>query len=433
MKLRYSILTLIATVGVTCAYAQEHPAAALVQELDDAKVDILFSDQKGDQNVYELFLENAPNDFHAPKVPRFAIRGKDGKFLMGIGTMIKAVGVFDWGNPISSADCFTTSAITKAAPGEGSSLRGTFNQTTLYLNFLALPGNENQIGGYVNAYFTGPNNAFNLQYAYIRYRGIQIGHYQSLFSDMAACPPTIDQEGPNAYTGVDINGVTYTHKVGDGLKLGIGLELPELMSSTYNSTCKYVSQRVPAVPAYVQYTSKNGSYARLSGLVRNLQYRDLIEDKNRDCVGWGINLSGIVNFTPSFMAYYQGAYGKGMTSYIQDLTGMGLDLTPREGKPGRMDAVEAWAAYGGLQYTFSPKVFASATYSHVRDYAKAYEGGATPFGSQYKYAQYVVGNVFYNVTSYFQTGVEYIWGRRVNMDGTSLHDNRINLMAQLTF
>lgn len=413
--------------------AQNHPTTELIQQLDDSKVDIVIGDKSGDQNITEIFLENAPKAHNVPKVPRFAIRGRDGKFLMGIGTMIKAVGVFDWGNPISSADCFTTSAITKAAPGDGSSLRATFNQTTVYANFVALPGEDNQIGGYVNAYFTGPGNAFNLQYAYIKYRGIQIGHYQSLFSDMTACPPTIDQEGPNAYTGVDINGVQYTANVGKGIGLGVGIELPELRSCTYNATTGQISQRVPAVPAYVQYTAKNGSYVRLAGLIRNLQYRDLVDAKNRDCVGWGLNVSGILNIGPSVNFYYQGAYGKGMTSYIQDLTGCGLDLTPRTDRPGHLDAVEAWAAYGGLQYNFSPKVFATATYSQVRAYPKAYLGGDTAWSQQYSYGQYAVANVFYNVTSYFQTGIEYIWGRRVDMGGTQHHDNRINLQAQLTF
>lgn len=431
MKTRY--LTILALGAVFSLSAQDHPTTQLLQQIDDNKVDILFSDKDGDQNVYEYFLENAPKDFHAPKVPRFAIRGKNDKFIMGIGTQIKAVGAFDWGADMPSTNEFITSAITPAAPGNGSRLRASFAQTSFYLNFIALPGNDNQIGGYVNAYFLGNNDNFALQYAYIKYRGIQIGYYTSLFSDAAAVPPTIDFEGPNAYTCATVKGVQYTRAFGKGFSGGIGLEFPDMMSSTYGNATRSVHQRVPDIPLYVQYAAPSGTYVRLAGIVRNLQYRDLLKPCNRDIVGWGLALSGIVNITPALTGYYQGAYGRGMTSYIQDLTGMGLDLTPCPSHDGRMKAVEAWGAYGGLQYTFNPKWFCSATYSHVRAYPKAYTGGETPWAEQYSYGQYVVANLFYNVTSYFQTGIEYIWGRRVDMNGVQNHVNRINLQAQLTF
>ena len=87
----------------------------------------------------------------------------------------------------------------------------------------------------------------------------------------------------------------------------------------------------------------------------------------------------------------------------------------------------------GLQYTFSPKVFASATYSHARAYAGRYDGGSTPWNEQYSYAQYVSANVFYTILPGLQCGMEYLYGRRVDMDGVSRHDNRINTMLQFSF
>lgn len=88
-------------------------------------------------------------------------------------------------------------------------------------------------------------------------------------------------------------------------------------------------------------------------------------------------------------------------------------------------------AYGALQYDFSPSVFASASYSHVRTYAK----GCVPpsADNQYRYAQYAAGNLFWNITPILQTGVEYIYGRRVNYDGTQAHDSRLQAMLSLSF
>ena len=39
----------------------------------------------------------------------------------------------------------------------------------------------------------------------------------------------------------------------------------------------------------------------------------------------------------------------------------------------------------------------------------------------------------WNITPQISTGIEYIYGRRVDMDGISRHDNRIQTMLQVTF
>lgn len=78
-------------------------------------------------------------------------------------------------------------------------------------------------------------------------------------------------------------------------------------------------------------------------------------------------------------------------------------------------------------------MFATASYSHVRTYADSFSGGSTPFGEQYKYAQYVVANLFWTPNSLLQTGIEYLYGRRVDYGGARGHDNRIQAMIALNF
>jgi len=69
----------------------------------------------------------------------------------------------------------------------------------------------------------------------------------------------------------------------------------------------------------------------------------------------------------------------------------------------------------------------------VRNYARDYSGGSTAWSGQYKYAQYALANIMWNITPQISTGLEYIYGRRVDMDGMSRHDNRIQTMLQVTF
>lgn len=431
-SLRTLLLGAAFAAGLT-GLSQNHPTTP---PEDDVTI-INPSENEGETftiNVYQIFLKNAPKAYHVPGAPRFAIKGKNHKFYLGIGGTAKATVSYDWGDPIDNAYNFTTSSIPmQPRKGDGGLVQFSAATSGLFLNMVALPGTRNQVGVYFNFNLTGNGNnyGFNLYYAYVKYRGFTVGYDFSLFSDMAAAPPSIDNEGPNALTAVPNGVIDYRHSFNSHWSAGIGAELPVASATTGDGTY-LVNQRVPDFPAYVQYSwGKGQSWIRFSGIVRNMMYRDVIADRNRDCVGWGVKVSGSASVCPWLTAYYQAAFGKGMTSYFQDLYEGGLDMVPSG--DGRLESVKAWGGYLGLQYNISPKVFATTTYSHLRNYAGRYTGGDTPWGQQYRYAQYALANVIWNITPQISTGLEYIYGRRVDMDGVARHDNRIQTMLQVTF
>ncbi|MDE5774298.1 MAG: porin [Muribaculaceae bacterium] len=421
------------TLSMACLASMLAPCAIYAQNAhpshQDRPVSLLVNNLEDSVKVIEAFKENSPAAFNVTDAPRFAIVGKNNMFYLGIGATIKGTLGFDFGDPIDNANEFVTSDINmNPVPGNGGKVNISAQQSNIYLNMVALPDNPNKIGAYISFNLLGNNYTPALQYAYLKYRGFTVGYDYSLFADMAAGVPTIDYEGPNAMTSIPNAVIDYRHSFNKHWSIGAGLELP-IASYTAGHNTSVVSQRVPDVPFYVQYAWGHNSWVRMSGMVRNMIYRDLSSNTNRDKVGWGIKVSGSAEIVPNLRAYYQGAFGKGLTSYFQDLEGCGLDMTPDMDEPGRLNAVMAWGAYGGLQYNFSPKVYCSATYSHLRNYAKKYNGD---WPEQYRYGQYAVGNVFYNINSVLTWGVEYIWGRRVDMNGLSHHDNRIQTMLQLS-
>ena len=190
----------------------------------------------------------------------------------------------------------------------------------------------------------------------------------------------------------------------------------------------------PYFPFYLQWNSAIGNvWLRLSGIIRYLYYRNETAQKNIDKVGWGVKASGTTPIYGGLSAYYQAVYGEGIASYIQDLTGCGMDLMPDPSDPSAMNPVKAWAAFGSLQYNFTPKFFCPATYSQVRTYADKYGDSSVPWKTGYKYAQYILANAFYNVSPIVQVGLEYIYGRRVDFGGSQAHDNRLEAMLQVSF
>lgn len=369
--------------------------------------------------------------------PSFVMVTKGGKFMLSLGGAVKVTVGGDMGHPIPDADEFTTSEIPMhPMDGNGGKFNISAQQSSLYLNFIALPGDANQIGAFISANLLNDNYTPNLQYAYLKYRGFQAGYDYNLFSDPGACPTTIDYEGPNSFTAIPTAGIRYGIDFGrkKAWNFSVGAELPFESFTTVPGKTVTVNQRCPDIPLALRYSWDGGaSWIRLSGVIRNMYYRNEVAGRNIDKVGYGLQLSGTAAITPQLRAFYMGAYGKGLSSYFQDIYGLGLDLMPDPENPRAMKCVEAWGAYGGLQYTFNPQWMCSATYSHLRTYADKYNGGSDAWSGQYKYGQYVVANIFYKINGYFQTGIEYLWGRRANYSGVKCSDNRIQCMFQMSF
>lgn len=384
--------------------------------------------------VYEKLMENAPTEFGS-NVPRFAVFGKDHSFYVGIGGYVKATVSYDLGNPMDNPNEFFTSSIPMSKRrGDGGLIQFSAQQSSLFLNFVGLPGSDNQVGAFIGANLIGDDYAPALQYAYIKYRGLTAGYDKTLFSDPAATPPTIDYEGPNSSTAINNAVLNYQLSFGKKKewKFGVGVELPVMSVTDLETTAYKVNQRVPDIPAFIQYSwDGQSSWVRASGIIRNMLYHNTLSDKNVDKMGWGVELSGVLAPVDKLTFYYQGVYGRGIASYIQDMSDCGMDMLPAAGSDFILNLTRSWGAYGGLQYDFSDKVFASATYSHVRNYA---HDCVTPTAdNQYRYAQYVDANIFWNITDILQTCVEYIYGRRVNFDGTQAHDSRAQLALQISF
>lgn len=385
--------------------------------------------------AHPVFEENAPEGYK-DAVPHFAIFGKKDMFYIGIGGSVKATMGVDWGAPTSNPNEFITSEIEEVPNGDKTKFNLSAMQSTLFVNFVAFPNSDNAIGA-----FFGMNLLNNyvpvMQYAYLKWRGIKAGYDYSVFSDNGAMPSTIDYEGPNAGTAFPVVTANYTYSFGKkkAWSVSAGVDLPNL--SITNSRRSYaVNQAAPDIPLAIRYNwDKENSWIKASAILRNMYYHSVVAAKNIDIVGWGVSLSGTSEIIPNLRGFWTAVYGHGIASKIQDLSGCNLDLTPR-GNGTALKATKSWGAFGGLQYNFTDDIYCSAAYSHIRNYAEVWinpESSDEQYGEQYRYAQYAVGNIFWDISPIITTGLEYIYGRRVNNDGTQAHDNRLQCMLQVSF
>ena len=387
-----------------------------------------------DTLVLKVLEENAPKYFNAPGMPRFSVIGNERAFYLGIGGYIRGTAAYDFGNPIPSPLYFIPAAIPMDGEGgNGTMLQLSAASSNLFFNFVALPHTENKVGAYIDFGFAQGmgNYGFSLKAAYLTYRNLTVGYTTSLFTDGAAAAQTIDQQGPNAMTFLFNTVIDYQWPINNHWKVGAGLEMPNVDASYLNST-RAVNQRLPDIPVYVQYSWKEGKgWLRLSGIMRNMYYRDQVAMKTDDVVGWGVKLSGVSPLTRSLNLYSQSVFGKGISSYVQDLQGLGMDMVPVKGNGGEMESVEVVASYLGLQYMISQKLSIASTFSEVKAFLP--ENYEYMDDSTYKHGMYWVNTIIYRVSPVLTTGAEYLWGSRKNRDDTVRNNSRFQISMRVNF
>lgn len=426
MKTRYIFATalLIASAATFSASAQRD-----ARHMEKGVTTPLHNDNADRDDVEKRMKENAPKAPNDNGLPRFALVGKNNEFYLGIGGQFLGEGVFTWGDNMPSATLFTPAALTPKTPGNGGNTQFGWQTSSIYMNFVAMPGTDNQLGIFFKANFMGNNNAFNCYHFYAKYRGLTAGYTNSLFTDGAAEPMTIDFEGPNGYPYTTLFTAYWEQNFTKNFSGAIGIDAPRVSMTTGTSTTK-VNQRIPAIPAYLQYAWNDGAaHIRLSGIVRPIQYRNLTESANSTLVGGGIQLSGMTKIAGDLSANFNAEYGRGIGSYLQDDSGLGMDAVTST-EAGKMETMKTFGVTGGLSYTFSPKVSTNLTYSHL---VNSLPDKATVDKDKYRYGDYVAANVIYNINKFVSAGIEYDYGHRKSFDGEGLHANRIQCQLAVTF
>lgn len=92
-----------------------------------------------------------------------------------------------------------------------------------------------------------------LRSAYVSFLGLTLGRDVTTFCDLAAAPTTIDFQGPNAYNFNFATLIRYERSFADDrLSFGLAAGMPAV-SGTYGEGFEPIPQRVPDIPAYIQY------------------------------------------------------------------------------------------------------------------------------------------------------------------------------------
>lgn len=349
---------------------------------------------------------------------------------MGVGGQIKVRGYFDWNGSIPSVGFSPYLIPIPKDPAKMRNLSASASGTGLFFTILGTNKILGDYMGYFQADFSGYNNrGFRIKKAYLTIRDWTAGYAVTTFEDTKAEPETVDGAGPNGINSRKNVLVRYLHTFKKHWSVAGSVEFPSAAITTSDTTTQACDSYIPDLAAFVQYQWNGGqSHVRLSGLLRTLTYRDLIVGRNYNVIGWGVQLSAVINVVPQFNLFGILSTGKGHASYTTDLGIGNFDLIGYKDRPGKLYAPLAAGFVFGMQYYFKPNLFSNIALSEQTYYPKS-----NPHDNQYKYGFYGVANIFWDITPRFEIGLEYLHGRKREFNHARGDADRVMALMMLSF
>ena len=385
-------------------------------------------------NATRDYIETHRPGFQQVDKPQFIFTTKNNRFSFALGGFVQLRAGYDFEGISDNLDFIPYDIATVGNYDNRQQLLMDASTSRFFLKGVSNTGALGRVVIFMDADFRGgaPGSYTpRLRSAYVSLLGFTLGRDVTTFCDLSAAPTTIDFQGPNAYNFNFATMIRYEVSFArDHMTFGIAAEMPQV-SGSYNDNFAPMRQRVPDFPAYLQYVwgADRSSHIRVSGVVRNMYLHNLRTGNNTSLLGWGAQFSGTIRACRWMRLFMNGVYGEGITPYIQDLTGSGLDFTPNPENASRIQTMPMWGWQAAAQFNLSQRLFVSGGYSVVN---VEKENGFYA-EDEYKQGQYIFGNIFYAVNSRCRIAAEYLYGTRKDMSNLEGHANRAQVMLQYNF
>lgn len=428
-----SLCSILALSVAICASADSPRQEAHDRLVDDHHIVYVGEGEKPEKDSVRALVENFYIDqfrnSQDPAAPYFLFMSRDADLAMGIGGVVRMRVYDDPGNSMPTPAFNPYDIPLVSDPSNRNHFASTPAGTCLYFRVIGKHSRVGKYQVYIQAKFNGyAARDFKLSKAYGEIGDWTIGYATSTFSDPAAEAPTVDANSGTMSMDFTNLLVRYMHEFKKiGLTVGGSIETPDFrfQEGTDVESRKTVA---PNVAALAQYEWAPGQHVRLSGIMRFLPYRDLLNGKNYTELGYGIQLSTIFHpVVDAWTVYGILNCGHSYSNSGADFLLGQYDLIVDTERPGRMKTVPGWSYYVGTSYQFSPKVLASVSFGQAR--MTSHDNPQ----DNYKYGLYVAGNVFYDLTPRIKFGAEFNVGKRQDFDLRHAYARRIGLMAQFMF
>jgi DcaP outer membrane protein len=283
---------------------------------------------------------------------------------------------------------------------------------------------------------------FRLRHAYGEWGQLLGGQTHSLFMDIDVFPNLIDYWGPTGMVFLRDPQIRWTAYRTANDVFAVALEKPGndidpgniRLIQGYEGAEVRGNQTIPDFTGQFRHDDTWGHY-QISGILRRVGYEYSLAgepfQKNSQ-TGWGINLAAALKTIGKDQVLLQVVHGNGIASYMND---GGMDAAPTSTPSGPAGALaiagEAVPLTGALAYydhywnsLFSSSIgysFTQVANTNFQDVSAFHKG------------QYASVNLLAYPADKVMVGVEVMWGKRTNNDGTTGDDVRFQFSAKYNF
>ena len=353
--------------------------------------------------------------------------------LPGTQTLLKIGGFFKTdlildprqaGNP----DEFIPSSIPVPAVQGVNNANVSMRPTRLNLDFRIPFTQLGEVRFYVEGDFFGSTSTTpRLRHAYGQARNFLVGQTFTNFMDPDAFPDTLDFMGPNGMANLRNPQFRYTVGLSKGTVLSVSIEKPT--SDISFKTPQFSAQPNSPSPdgmVRVRQEFQRGHW-QVASAFRSIAA--FLPDGRTDSVfGWGVNASGTLRVFHGDNLIVEGTYGHGISRYLNDTAGLGIDAAVISVAKPHLKATPATAAVFGYQHYWTKRLRSNLVYSFA-------QVQNTPFqpGSIYHKSDYSAANIIWNPLGSLNVGTEFLYGWQQLKNGQSGNAPRIQFSAKYTF
>jgi hypothetical protein len=280
---------------------------------------------------------------------------------------------------------------------------------------------------------------FHVVNAYGQLGKIGAGQTASVFMDLDVFPVVEDYWGPLSRVFFLNVQLRYAAIEKENEKLIFALERPGATADGGDYANSIELQNVkpvfklPNLTAQYRYAGDWG-HIQVAGIVKSIKWKDLDTsgyDLSGSTVGWGGNLSTVINAGNKIKLKMQGVYGKGIENYIADVTpDVGLKSQPGNfTQPFQGTALPAWGFFTFAEIKWTQTLESSVGYSMLK-----IENSDLQSIRAFKSGRYGLINFRYHPVTNMVFAIEYQYGRRDNFsDGFYSTGNKIQLSFEFLF
>jgi hypothetical protein len=347
--------------------------------------------------------------------------------ILKIGGYFKTDFIYDL-KPAGNVDSFIPSSIPIPTVVGVNNSTVSIRPTRLSLDFRIPSTKIGDVRFYLEGDLFGTNSTTpRLRHAYAQAGNFLVGQTFSNFMDPDGFPDTLDFQGPNGMVSIRNPQLRYGFALSPSTTFYVSVEKPS--SGITFKTPQFSSQpNAPSPDGALRLRQEfQSGHIQISGIFRSIAA--FLPDGRTDSVfGWGFNLSGGVKVFGKDNLILAAASGHGISRYIQDTSGLGIDAEPASFTNPHLEATPAVGVEAAYQHYWTKSVRSSGIYS----YAAVNNTDRAP-GSTYNHATYTGGNLIWNPYGSLNIGAEFLYGWAMDQSGEKANAPRVQFSAKYSF